>query len=328
MIFKSQNQLKDRITDLTGIKTIGPVKIYEDTSSYMSIYRGTVLRLAGNDYFVLGDTREGRFGIDDQPKFWVKYAVDLTTGERKVIKFVFHESINIKLGGLLIKGYRNPDKESAVLEVTKGHQNYMQGTNIKDNQGENIRIIDFIRGKTLFNYVVGISKDHEEYFFVDLPWIMSNILKSIEAMKFLHSQGLHHGDIRNDHIIIEEGSKTFKWIDFDVMVNYGDFDIWSMGNILIYSVGKGIRTYKDVVKNPEKYPLFASDHLVPEDSSQFYPYRLANLKKIFPYIPRELNDILMHFSAGAEDFYENFDEMINDLKETFSICWPDYKIAD
>ena len=42
----------------------------------MSIDGGDVLRLAGNDYLVLGNAREGRFGIDDQPKFWVKSAIE------------------------------------------------------------------------------------------------------------------------------------------------------------------------------------------------------------------------------------------------------------
>jgi hypothetical protein len=44
-----------------------------------------VLRRAGNDYLVAGNAREGRFGIDEQPKFWVKSAIELKTGVRKCI---------------------------------------------------------------------------------------------------------------------------------------------------------------------------------------------------------------------------------------------------
>jgi hypothetical protein len=38
-----------------------------------------------------------------------------------------------------------------------------------------------------------------------------------------------------------------------------------------------------------------------------------NLRKIFPYIPEMLNNILLHFSAGAKVFYETVDEIIWDL---------------
>jgi hypothetical protein len=37
----------------------------------MSIDGGDVMRLAGNGYLVSGNAQEGRFGIDDQPKYWM-----------------------------------------------------------------------------------------------------------------------------------------------------------------------------------------------------------------------------------------------------------------
>jgi hypothetical protein len=42
--------------------------------------------------------------------------------------------------------------------------------------------------------------------------------------------------------------------------------------------------------------------------------RVANLKKIYPYIPDALNRILMHFSKGANWFYENTVQLLQDLE--------------
>ena len=43
--------------------------------------------------------------------------------------------------------------------------------------------------------------------------------------------------------------------------------------------------------------------------------RVANLKKIYPYIPENLNRVLMHFSKGANWFYENTVQLLDDLGE-------------
>ncbi len=71
MIFDTQKELKERCEEMSGRKLHGAVKVFEDTSSSMAIAYGHVLRLNGNDYLVMGNMTEGRFGIDDQPKFWV-----------------------------------------------------------------------------------------------------------------------------------------------------------------------------------------------------------------------------------------------------------------
>jgi hypothetical protein len=43
--------------------------------------------------------------------------------------------------------------------------------------------------------------------------------------------------------------------------------------------------------------------------------RVANLKKIYHYIPESLNRVLMHFSKGANWFYENTIQLLDDLRE-------------
>ena len=62
------------------------------------------------------------------------------------------------------------------------------------------------------------------------------------------------------------------------------------------------RTYGDLIDRVDK-----------SDFSIFNKRRLMNLKKLYEYIPVPLNNMLVHFSRGAEIFYETSDEIIEDL---------------
>jgi len=82
-----------------------------------------------------------------------------------------------------------------------------------------------------------------------------------------------------------------------------------LGNILIFLVGRGDVLVPDLYH--KQRAVF--DTLWGEDLSIAYKNRVANLKKIYPYIPDSLNRILLHFSYGANIFYENTDQMLEDL---------------
>lgn len=318
MIFENPAELKERIEHHSNRRVRGEVPIFEDTSNYMAIYGGCVLRLAGDDFFVMGDTREGRFGIDDQPKYWVKYGVDLTTGERKIIKLVFYEEFDTELGLVKIKCRRRPEKESEILERMRGHPRFMQGRTVLDPKGNQVRIIEQIRGKSVYTYLEALDEDHETYYHEILPRIMPEIIASIEALAQLHARGLHHGDVRNDHIFIDQDRDgLYRWIDFDYWVNYADYDIWGVGNVLLFVVGKGIHSLRDVRRDPAGYPELRGE-LTEEDACLLAGYRVANLRRLFPYISPELNDVLLRYSAGAELFYETLSEPVADLKALFS----------
>jgi len=317
MIFDDPSELKDRIELLTDRKVTGQVHITQDTSEYMGIYRGMVLRLEGNDYFVTGDAREGRFGINEQPKFWVKYAIDLSTGERKVIKLAFYEEFTTRVGRFLVKCSRSPEKESTILDLVRENPCFMQGRTVTDDKNNNIRVIDFIKGPTLFSTIFDIPQNHETYLFQTFPRILESILTSIRAIGFLVREGQHHGDIRNDHILIQRGTSLYCWIDFDCAVNYPDYDLWSMGNILVYAAGKGIHAVSSVMKKEAQYPTKVP-RLTQDDTMVLYPYRVANLKTLYPYIPKKLNDVLLHFSYGTRRFYEDFQTLIEELEEAIS----------
>ncbi|MBT3217564.1 MAG: hypothetical protein HN348_00600 [Proteobacteria bacterium] len=314
MIFENAVELKERAEEMAGRKVYSKIRINEDTSNFMIIDGGSVLRLEGNDYFILGAAKEGRFGISEQPKPWVKYAVDLTDGSRKVIKLVFHENFSTKLGMFKIRCARDPDKESAVLDAVNGDCRFMQGFTIRDPKGNNVRIVDFIRGKTFFNEVLSFDQDHEEYYYETLPTIMRQLVGCIEALGYLRSQGLEHGDVRNDHVIIESGTRRYRWIDFDYTVNYGDYDVWSMGNLLCYALAKGIVTFRSAKE-------MTRENLTSDDALLFYRYRVANLRKIYPYIDPALNDLIMRFSGGTSKFFQNFEEMASSVRSAYGRAW-------
>ncbi len=61
LIFTDEQEIKERVERLTGRKIHGRAEIVEDTTDYMRLLGGMVLRLAGSDYFITGDAREGRF---------------------------------------------------------------------------------------------------------------------------------------------------------------------------------------------------------------------------------------------------------------------------
>jgi hypothetical protein len=52
MIFSDREALKNRIAELTGRRNPERLQVCEDTTVFMAIDFGSVLRLGGNDYLV------------------------------------------------------------------------------------------------------------------------------------------------------------------------------------------------------------------------------------------------------------------------------------
>ncbi len=266
-------------------------------------------------YKVLGNEKEQRFTLED-PKFWVKRAEDAETGEKKIVKLAFLESFETTLAGIKFKCFRNPAKEGEILGVVEGHPGFMQGQAFWDPKGNNIRVLDRVRGPNFFRYIGGISQHHERYFRELFPGILTRLLKAFESIRYLHGKGYRHGDIRNDHIIIEQSTQNYVWIDFDfdwtASENPFGLDIFHLGNVLLYAVGKGFHNAHDILGDTKKYGNLI-DRLCEEDFSMLDKWRLMNLKKLYPYIPSRLNNVLMHFSKGSELPYDTVDEIIEDL---------------
>jgi tRNA A-37 threonylcarbamoyl transferase component Bud32 len=118
-------------------------------------------------------------------------------------------------------------------------QTKSQSPDCPDVAGNLVRIIDFIPGLSLYEHLRREKMSHKEYDNQKLSKIMKSLIECIKAIAYLHKLGLHHGDIRADHIIIDKQTDTCVWIDFDYEVSDLKYDLFCLGNVLQQAVGKG-----------------------------------------------------------------------------------------
>ena len=333
------DELRELIRLRTGREHPSPrVRVLKDTSDFFRVEWGDVLMLGGRPYLVRNNEKEGRFGIDDEPKFWVRRAIDLETGGVKIVKMVYHERYTANVAGIVFECFRSPRKEARILELVGGRDDFMQGFSVKDEAGNVVRIIDYIRGKTLADFVPELGASHEDYYYNHLGRMMDDFIGMTRAVKYLHDNGEKHGDIRRDHVILPhppppflltpspsgegaggEAAGAWRWIDFDFGFSHGAntycYDLFGLGNVLLYVAGRGDVT----LQNLKAARCPALDSLTADDFNIIFNNRAANLKKIHPYIPEQLNYVLMHFSIGAGMYYDNIDRFLEDLMEARSV---------
>ena len=290
-------------------------RLFKDTTEFFSIDYGDVIQIGEKRYKVTGYERERRFGMED-PKFWVKRAIDSDTGEKKILKLSFLESFETNFGNVSVRCFRNPKKEADILELVRNHPSFMHGTAHRDEKDNIIRILDIVPGPNFLNYIDSFRMAYETYFTEALPDILKKLIKAFEAIRFLHIHGFKHGDIRNDHIIIDRDTGNYVWIDFDydyeASENPFGLDVFGLGNILINAIGKGFHNIQMILNDTMTYGDL-KDRLEPGDFSIIHKRRFINLRKLYPDIPKPLNDILMHFSRSAGIYYEFAEEIIEDL---------------
>jgi hypothetical protein len=302
--------LEQRILELTGEPVMGPPRILDDTTEFMGIDRGDVVRLEGELFLVRGVEREKRFGLIGEPKFWVKRALSLTTGRPQILKLVFSEVFKARVGESEFLCRRSADKEARVLEVTRGDPAFMRGRGVRDARGNLVRVLDVIRGVDLLTDLSAHDMPHDEYVSTLLPRVLARVVDALSAIARLHTAGLCHGDIRNDHLFVEDGGGVLRWIDFDLDQGTIDFDVWSVGNILHFVTARRIVRIREVV---EQRPDLA-DRIGSDDASLFFPYRLMNLGKIYPWLPATLTEVLRRFAIGRCARYSRVDEVVGDLQ--------------
>jgi hypothetical protein len=284
--------------------------IHTDTSEFMRIGYGDVIQLGDRHFLVLRDEAERRFGLED-PKYWVKRCRCLKTGERKILKLVFHESFPMTIGSMSVTCTRSPRKESRILDIVRGDPRFMQGETLPDDQGNPVRILDLVTGKRLDERIEALDMLHEAYFTQLFPEILSRFIEACQAIGWLHSLGEKHGDIRRDHLYVDYDTGRYCWIDFDYTFDFREspfgLDLFGLGNILQYISGMGVHTVQSV-------PPELAETITPADCSVMFGNRIVNLQKIFPYIPTSLNNVLRRFSLGANVFYDTTTDLIHDLE--------------
>ncbi len=298
------------LAHLPGFPAIHAGRLYTDTSEFMAIDYGDVIAVGGRNYLVHKNESERRFGLED-PKYWVKKCQCLETGERNILKLVFHEQFPMAIGNFTVRCYRSPQKEARILRLVKGDMRFMQGETYPDERGNPVRVLEVVVGRSLDNEVEAVDLPHEAYFHEVFPGMLEKFLGTCEALSFLHENFEQHGDVRRDHIFVEYATGDWRWIDFDYSFEFHEnpfgLDLFGLGNILLFLAGQGVHTMQSC-------GLTGSD-LTATDCSALFPNRLVNLRRLFPYVPKKLNDILARFSGGAEVFYDSAAEFIADLAD-------------
>jgi hypothetical protein len=290
-------------------------RVHRDTTDFFRVEYDDILVLHGSPYLIRHNAKEQYSGLGDEIKFWVKHAIDLRTGEPKIIKLVFYEKFLSHIGDIEFERYRSPRKEARILELVAGHKGFMQGFTVRDERGNLIRVIDFIKGDVLPKALSDIKLGHEAYFHEVFPDVLSRYITAVRAIRFLHENGEKHGDIRRDHILIDQDTGKYRWIDFDYNYRHREniygFDLFGLGNILVFLVGMGDVLARDLAA---QHP-HASRSVEEADLNIVFQNRVVNLRKIYPYIPVTLNRVLLHFSKGSNIFYEHTSQLLSDLEE-------------
>jgi hypothetical protein len=295
-----------------------PSRVYVDTSDFTSIDYGDVISVEGRHFLITSYTKEGRFGVDEQIKPWVPKVVDLDSMEHYILKLEFQETFDIRFGQFSVTCYRSPQKEARILELVRGRSHFMQGKTLVDAAGNLVRVLDPVSGNRL-DKMIHSDSSHQDYFAEELPAILEQFLGCLQGIAFLHNNGFRHGDIRRDHIFIDRTTGVYYWIDFDYDFYLPEkpfaLDLYELGNILIYLTGRGDYHLREILADPQLGPSVA-ESLTPDDFSLLMQTRVVNLQKLFPYIPDSLNNILLHFSSGADIFYERVEELQIDVEAT------------
>jgi len=304
---ESVRELVERFKPPVSVRTYGTV--FTDTTEFMNIGYGDVIKLGGRYYLVLGDERERRFGMED-PKFWVKRCVEMESGQYRILKLEFQESFDQHIGPLTITCHRSAAKEARILRLVAGDMRFMQGLGVRDERGNLARVLERVAGRRLDLNIEDLHQSHREYFQETFPGILQRFIGACRAIHHLHQHGETHGDIRRDHLYVDHKTGEYCWIDFDYgydsVENPFGLDLFGLGNILSFITGKGVHTIQDV--DAEALGITEAD------CALFFRHRVVNLRKVFPYIPADLNNVLMHYSAQSEVFYESVPELLADLE--------------
>ena len=87
--FFSQNDLREMTARwLPPHKVPKRFRIHRDTTEFFRVEYDDVVFLGGKIYLIRHNAKELRFGLEDEVKFWVKRAIDLTNGSLKILKLV------------------------------------------------------------------------------------------------------------------------------------------------------------------------------------------------------------------------------------------------
>ena len=157
--------------------------------------------------FVLGEKLgEGNFGV-------VRMAINRQTGEKVAIKILEKSKLTN------YKDKNRLDREINILNKIH-HPNIVKLFCTIETDRQIFIIMEYIKGNELFQYILVRKKLEEEeafYFFIQI----------INCIDYLHKVKIAHRDLKAENIIIEQGKKEIKLIDFGLSNIYEDGELLS-----------------------------------------------------------------------------------------------------
>ena len=222
----------------------------KDTSDFFRVDYDDVVILDDVPYFVRNNEREGRFGLEDEQKFWVKRASNLLTGEVKILKWVFRERFEARIGNLVFECVRSPQKEARILELVRGRPDFMQGKTVLDSSGQPAPDPGLYQGQNAGPDHARTGQEPRGFFLsTTFPRCSTSLSASsrpsASCTSTTRSTAISGGTI---------SSRTwrpgrYRWIDFDFNYRHGEsrfgFDLFGLGNVLLFITGRGdITTYR------------------------------------------------------------------------------------
>ena len=144
---------------------------------------------------------EGAFGS-------VRLGINKQTGEKVAIKIL--EKLKLKK----IEEKIRLEREIEILKKLK-HPNIVQLYCVIETEKDIYLIMEYIKGKELFQYIILKKKLSEQE-------ACTYFQQIINAIEYLHKLKIAHRDIKPENMIIEQNTKNIKLIDFGLSNYYGD----------------------------------------------------------------------------------------------------------
>ncbi len=217
-------------------------RVYTDTTDFTAIDYGDVLLVEDRYFLVTAYTKEGRFGVDEQVKQWVP-KVRISPAARRI-------SSNWCFTRPLTSAWRHTipataarKKEARILEIVRGRPHFMQGELLLDEAGNLV-------GDRAGTVTAGQGHPAQpavprRVFFHRTPGRSRPLPAGHGCGRLSPRTGIPaRRHPARHHVFVERTTGELYWIDFDYDFHLPErpfaLDLFELGNILTYLVGRGI----------------------------------------------------------------------------------------
>jgi signal transduction histidine kinase/serine/threonine protein kinase/CheY-like chemotaxis protein/tetratricopeptide (TPR) repeat protein len=153
---------------------------------------------------IIANKYELRSKITDSGMSEIWLADDLTTKKRVIIKKIIEENRNKNIENILLF-----KKQAEILRQLK-HENIVEIYDVGESDGNFYIAMEYVKGRNLSLYLKTRRK-------LDIESFLGIAIPLCETLAFIHQQGIMHGDIRPENImLVADGKKKLqiKLLDF------------------------------------------------------------------------------------------------------------------